>query len=398
MGDLLNTGGNRIRRSLNSQIYVDKSELIAHTNQIINTQQCYACLSRPRRFGKTMAIEMLSAYYGCGEETRALFDSLKIHNDESFLEHLNKYNCLMLNMQNFLSSTTNIAEMLSRIVRLIVKDIKKEYPFVILADETDILQIMSETYEQTGKLFVILIDEWDCIFREHKEDHASQKGYLDFLRLWLKDQEYVALAYMTGILPIKKYGTHSALNMFDEYSMLEPQALAPYFGFTEEEVDALCIGHGVEMEQMRSWYDGYHLKYRSGFGANAKNVELSMYSPRSVVQSARTGFFRSYWNQTETYEALKAYIQMDLGGLREDIIAMLAGAQIPVQTRTFSNDMSSFESKDYVLTLLVHLGYLSFDDANSTVSIPYKEVGGEFVQTVNSLEWGKSVDAIKIRT
>ncbi|MCL1915072.1 MAG: ATP-binding protein [Eubacteriaceae bacterium] len=395
MGTYLNPGSQKFKFSLNGMVYVDKSSLISVTNSIINTPQRFACLSRPRRFGKTMAIEMLSAYYGCGEETGELFKSLKIQNNDSFPEHLNKYNCLMLNMQDFLSSTTTIVEMLSRIVKLIVKDIKKEYPYVILADETDILQIMSETYEQTGKSFVILIDEWDCVFREHKEDHVSQKTYLDFLRMWLKDQEYIALAYMTGILPIKKYGTHSALNMFSEYSMLEPWEFAPYFGFTENEVESLCASNDVDMEEMRAWFDGYRLEYFSRMGKKPQDIKISIYSPRSVVESIRTGKFNSYWNQTETYEALKAYIQMDFEGLKEDVVAMLAGASVPVETRTFVNDMSSFEGKDDVMTLLVHLGYLTFDSSNSSVAIPNKEVSMEFIQTIKNIPWGKSAGSIK---
>ena len=236
-----------------------------------------------------MAIEMLSAYYGCGDETGALFDSLEIKKHESFPEHLNKYNCIFINMQEFLSESPNVDEMLVSICETLLAEFAEEFPGIAFKNKAELNQTMKDAYNFSRRPFVVLIDEWDCIFREYKGDYASQKACLDFLRVWLKDQGYVALAYMTGILPIKKYGTHSALSMFDEYSMLEPLSFAPYYGFTEEEVDALCKAHGEYMEKMRSRYGGYRMKYRSGIGANAENVEVSIYSPRPVAKGG--GFF-----------------------------------------------------------------------------------------------------------
>lgn len=151
---------------------------------------------------------------------------------------------------------------------------------------------------------MILIDEWDCMFREYTHDTQAQKKYLDFLRAWLKDQDYVALAYMTGILPIKKYGSHSALNMFTEYSMTNPRELAEYCGFTEEEVKGLCIKYNMSFEEAKAWYDGYELVSES---LNGKKT-YSLYSPKSVVDAMLSHVYDTYWNQTETYEALKVYI------------------------------------------------------------------------------------------
>jgi len=341
-----------------------------------------------------MAIEMLNAYYGCGEETGALFDSLKIQNYESFPEHLNKYNCIFINMQEFLSESPNVYEMLVSIRETLLVEFVEEFPGIVFKNKSKLTQTMKDAYNFSRRPFVILIDEWDCIFREYKEDYVSQKAYLDFLRMWLKDQGYVALAYMTGILPIKKYGTHSALNMFSEYSMLEPREFAPFFGFTGEEVESLCASHNVDMEEMRSWYDGYRMKYRSRIGQDWQEVEISIFSPRSVVESILTGRFNSYWNQTETYEALKDYIQMDFGGLREAIVAMLAGGSIPINPSMFANDMSNFKRRDEVLTLLVHLGYLSYDLPLGVASIPNKEVSGVFLDSTTDLEWSEVVGAV----
>lgn len=250
---------------------------------------------------------------------------------------------------------------------------------------------MKVVFSYTKFPFVILIDEWDCLFREYKHSEEAQKKYLDFLRAWLKDQSYVALAYMTGILPVKKYGSHSALNMFTEYSMTEPGDMAPYFGFTEDEVQTLCETYQMNYEEARAWYDGYGLIQHSKDG----DICYSMYSPKSVVEAMLRHKFGTYWNQTETYEALKLYIQMNLDGLKDAVVQMLAGETVPINTGTFANDMTSFSSKDDVLTLLVHLGYLTYDSENETVAIPNKEVSQEYINAISTMGWHEVMDAVQ---
>ena len=232
---------------------------------------------------------------------------------------------------------------------------------------------MKDIYAKTKRSFVILIDEWDCLFREYQQDQNAQKKYLDFLRAWLKDKDYVALAYMTGILPIKKYGSHSALNMFTEYSMTDPGDMAEYFGFTEQEVSDLCKKYQMSFDEAKQWYDGYDLiaHHQSG------DRYYSMYSPKSVVEAMLRHKFGTYWNQTETYEALKIYIQMDMDGLQDSVVRMLAGESVSINIGTFSNDMTTFATKDDILTLLVHLGYLTYDSIRETAAIPNKEVSQE---------------------
>lgn len=250
---------------------------------------------------------------------------------------------------------------------------------------------MKDVFSYTKFPFVILIDEWDCLFREYKHSEEAQKKYLDFLRAWLKDQSYVALAYMTGILPVKKYGSHSALNMFTEYSMTEPGDMAPYFGFTKDEVQTLCETYQMNYEEARAWYDGYGLIQHSKDG----DICYSMYSPKSVVEAMLRHKFGTYWNQTETYEALKLYIQMNLDGLKDAVVQMLAGETVPINTGTFANDMTSFSSKDDVLTLLVHLGYLTYDSENETVAIPNKEVSQEYIHAISTMRWHEVMDAVQ---
>ncbi len=381
MGSYLNPGSERFRTSLRSQIYIDKSLLIAAINKLIRTEQKYVCVSRPRRFGKSMAADMLLAYYSVGEDTSSLFENLKISKETSYREHLNQYDVIKINMQEFLSSTHDVDKMLNALQRRILMDLKIAYPEIV--NEENLVWTMMDVYSRTRRPFVILIDEWDCLFREYARDTEAQKKYLDFLRAWLKDQSYVALAYMTGILPIKKYGSHSALNMFTEYSMTDPGNLAEFFGFTEVEVKALCGIYNMNFEEAQAWYDGYDLVNHG----RDRDEHYAMYSPKSVVEAMLRHKFSTYWNQTETYEALKVYIQMNMDGLKDAVVSMLAGESVEIQIGTFSNDMTTFAGKDDVLTLLVHLGYLSYDSENSRVSIPNKEVSQEYLNAISTMNW-----------
>ena len=384
MGIYLNPGNNKFKRAVNSDIYVDKTGLIKYTNSIVDTLQSCVCVSRPRRFGKSMAADMLTAYYSKGCDSRELFSGLEIAKDESFEEHLNKYDTIFLNMQEFLSRSSNVKELLERVEGKVIRELKKQYPDVELYDENDLAETMQDIFAESECPFIVIIDEWDCIFREFKHDKAAQEIYLDFLRDLLKDKEYIYLAYMTGILPIKKYGTHSALNMFDEFSMIDPGPLAEYVGFTEKEVEALCQKYQMDINEIKNWYDGYSFE----------EVE-SVYSPKSVVSCMRLGKLGNYWNQTETFEALQIYIDMNFEGLRDDILSMIAGETVPVNTRCFTNDMTTFRTEDDVLTLLIHLGYLGYRYADKTVFIPNEEIRSEYVSAIAVSDWGEVSKALK---
>ena len=276
MGNYLNPGNEKFRRMIQSEIYVDKTGMIKYTNSVLDTAQNYVCVSRPRRFGKSMAANMLTAYYSRGCDSKKLFYSFEIAKDKDFEKYLNQYNTIFLNMQEFLSRSYNVEKLIERVKKLVIRDLKMEYPEVDYFDDTDLIESMQDVYAQTQCPFVVIIDEWDCIFREYKKDKEAQEKYLDFLRDLLKDKACIYLSYMTGILPIKKYGTHSALNMFDEFSMIDPGPLACYVGFTEKEVEKLCKQYGMDMEEVKNWYDGYSF-----------DGVPSVYSPRSVVNSMR---------------------------------------------------------------------------------------------------------------
>ena len=369
--------------------YVDKTGLLIQTNRLLRTKQKFVCISRPRRFGKSMAADMLAAYYGRNEDTSVLFERLKIGQEQSYQKHLNKYDVIKINMQEFLSMSESVEDMLSILQMRLIKDLKSAYPEVVSSDR--LIFAMQDVFAETKCQFVILIDEWDCLFREYKQDKEVQKKYLDFLRMWLKNKEYVALAYMTGILPIKKYGSHSALNMFSEYSMLNQREMAEFFGFTEKEVQELCSKYDRSFEETKAWYNGYELSV-----VEAQKLKVyAMYNPKSVVDAMLSGIFDNYWNQTETYEALKAYICMNFDGLKDSVIKILAGDRVQINTGTFSNDMTSFQSRDDILTLLVHLGYLSYHWPDKIVAIPNKEVSQEYVNAISTMDWNEVIHSVE---
>ncbi len=384
MGAYLNPGNRKFQISLNSKIYVDKSLLIQELNELIDTSQRFVCVSRPRRFGKSITIEMLAAYYAQEIDSFNQFKSLKIAETKTFEKYRNKYPVIQVNMQEFLSETNNVDEMLELLQKSIMWELKKEYANCNFFDDTKLARSMQDIFSQTSQEFIILIDEWDCIFRIYKDNKYAQEKYLDFLRNWLKDRDYVALAYMTGILPIKKYGTHSALNMFTEYSMTNPKQFATYVGFTEDEVRKLCEQFSMNFYEAKEWYDGYIF-----------SDSLEVYSPKSVVEAMLSKHYDTYWNQTETYEALKMYIDMNFDGLKDSIIRMLAGESCEIDIQSFNNDMVSFDNQDNVLTLLVHLGYLGYRRDTKEVYIPNKEVAMEYITAIRSTSWGTVIQAVK---
>lgn len=368
--------------SIRSKIYVDKTGLIACTNELLNTKEKYICVSRPRRFGKSMALEMLAAYYSSGCDSRELFTGFRIESDESFPKYLNRYDVIYLNMQHFLiRAGQGVTEYLERRV---LEELGEAYGAFFPGDTVFLAEALERIYAKTGKQFVFLIDEWDCVMRERQDFEAMQKSYLDFLRNLLKDQSYVALAYMTGILPVKKYGQHSALNMFWEYSMTDQYVFEEFTGFTEAEVRALCARFDMDFEKVSDWYDGYRLRRFQ-----------HIYNPRSVVAAMRSGVLSGYWTSTETYEALKIYMDMDFDGLRADIVEMLGGGRVKVTTRNFQNDMRNFSTKDDVLTLLVHLGYLGYDSEAEEAFIPNKEIMREFENAMSAGGWQEVMRVLK---
>jgi hypothetical protein len=406
LGTYLNPGMLSFQMAVNSEIYVDKSEMIQYLNLLVNTQQRFVGVFRPRRFGKTMAADMICAYYDREADCRSLFAKRKLavgmpfRNGEkeiSWDEYLGRFDVIRLVMTKFFGKKTTAKEALARMQLLVIRDIKREYPDIDYFDDEDLVQTIEDVYSSNDRQIIIVIDEWDAVFRERKNDKEGQREYLDFLRNLMKDNTHIALAYMTGILPIKKYGKHSAMNMFTEYSMMFPRQLARYTGFTEEEVQSLCRRYGRDYRAVSDWYDGYevsdvlppdpeHEELRA-FGKSPDAVRYSLYSPLSVVEATITGTIKDYWNKTETYEALAEYIEMDFDGLKEAVALLMDGGRLKIDTSTYQNDMTTFNGRDDVLSLLIHLGYLGFDDKRSEVFIPNREIMDEFRTSTKGEKW-----------
>ena len=402
MGTYLNPGKQSFQMAVNSEIFVDKTEMIRFLNSVVNTQQRFVSVSRPRRFGKTMAADMICAYYDREAESRELFAGLKIASqraDESnaWDRYLGGFDVLRIVMTDFVREDGPIEDSLKRLVNRILDELDEKYPGVRF-DTSDFTYSLDKFYRKSGTQFVVVIDEWDAVFRVRQKDKDGQKRYLDFLRDWLKDKPYIALAYMTGILPIKKYGRHSALNMFMEYSMISPKNLARYVGFTTDEVREICRLKNLDFEAVKAWYDGYRISNKPSDELVADCVqteevhEFEIYSPLSVVCAALYRKLENYWNKTETYEALAEYIRRNYDGLKDAVALLMDGGRLKVDTSSYQNDMTTFHSRDDVLSLLIHLGYLGYDDETGEVFIPNREILDEFRTSTKSNEW---VDTFK---
>ena len=363
MGIYLNPGNSGFSGIRNDH-YVDKTGLIGLINDSINTPRRLTCVSRPRRFGKSFAAQMLCAYYG-RPDSSSLFEGLTVTKQESYQIHLNKYNVIYLDMTNVMGEAGK-TQFVSFIKRKVTEELLAAYPD-LTADESFSTTLVHAA-ELSGTKFIMIIDEWDAPVREAPE---VQREYLGFLRTLFKSSattdRIFAAAYMTGILPIKKDGSQSAISNFQEYTILDADGFAEYTGFSENEVLALCHEYGMDFEEIKKWYNGYRV-----------HKLTSVYNPYSIMNAMRRKRLQSYWRKTSAAEALQTYIDMNEEGLQEDILRLIGGESIPVDTEEFENDFQTFHGKDDVLTLLVHLGYLTYNEETGTAEIPNEEVRLEF--------------------
>ena len=384
MGNYINIGNTGFQRVRNSE-YVDKSGLIAVVNRTLFTEQCFTCVSRCRRFGKSLAARMLCAYYDQSCDSRSLFADLQIASDPSFEQHLNKYPVIYLDMTNFVSEKeSGIAD---KIDAALLADISRTYSDIPVEPKERLASYLLRVSEARKQQFIFIIDEWDAICREYEPGTKEMDLYVDWLRRLFKSADAVrtfAGVYMTGILPIKKYKTQSALNNFIEYSMVEPRRMSQYFGFTKDEVRMLAQKYGIDFIELEKWYDGYQI-----------GDDLSMFNPNSVMQAIYSGRCRSFWASTGAFDTVADYIQMNYEGLKDDIINMLAGGRCKVNPTKFQNDMSVIHSKDDIFTVLIHLGYLSYNWRKDECWIPNREVAGEMVNAVEATNWGPVIDALQ---
>ena len=385
MGRYINTGNAGFQSSRNGE-YVDKSGLISIVNGTLFTERRFSCVTRCRRFGKSMAAKMLNAYYDQSCDSRSLFADLQIAQDASFEQHLNKYPVIYLDLSDFVTRFKT-ADIVGRIDAELRADIAKAYPEVETEADDDLMALLFRIADRRQQQFIFIIDEWDAICREFAPGTEAMDRYVGWLRRMFKGGltlQTFAGVYMTGILPIKKYKTESALNNFQEYSMVTPRRMAGYFGFRKTEVKALAEKYGMDFDELEKWYDGYQI-----------GDERSIFNPNSVMQAIDNGYCTSFWASTGAYDAVARYVQMNYEGLKDDIIAMLAGGRCYVDPTGFQNDMSVVRSKDDVLTVLIHLGYLSYDWRANECYIPNREVAGEMVNAVKDTNWNHVAAALE---
>ena len=382
MGRFVNPDNSAFQVALNSKIYVDKTGLLEYTNSVLDTSEAYICNSRPRRFGKSYAANMLAAYYSKGCDSEKMFDGLTIGKSSDFKKHLNKYDVIHIDVQWFLSSCADIKSIVSYITQSVLEELKEYYPEVLPNEVLTLADALSRIRNSTGQKFIVIIDEWDILIRDEATNKAVQEEYIYFLRGLFKGTEptkYIQLAYLTGILPIKKEKTQSALNNFDEFTMVSASTLAPFIGFTEEEVKNLCEEYHKDFDKVKKWYDGYLLR------------DYQVYNPRAVVSVMLKGEFKSYWSETASYEAIVPLINMNYDGLKTAIIEMLSGGEVKVNTATFKNDTVNIQSKDDVLTYMIHLGYLGYDQNRKTAFVPNEEIRQELTMAVESRKWNEMI-------
>ena len=370
MGTYVNPGTKNMEIDIDYDLYVDKSMLIKVLNNKVNKKDRFICVSRPRRFGKTMAANMIAAYYSKGCDSHEIFSSLKISKDPTFEENINRYTVIKLDMNDVVTNKGKLS-VSEYIDEKVISELRKEYPSVTLKDGVSLSTAIMEIYSSTGDQFVFIIDEYDVIIRD--QEYSSEiSGYLSFLVSLFKNSTVspaIALSYLTGIMPIIKDKTQSGLNNFTEYTMIDADDMAPFMGFTEEEVQGLAQKSGVSFDDLKRWYDGYNLK------------GLEIYSPKSVITAVTKKQCDDYWIQTGSYEALKDNILMDFNGIKSDVIRMVSGDSISVNVSKFTNSRV-VNSKDDVFTALIHLGYLGYNYSEQTCFIPNYELLKEWINVL----------------
>ncbi|MFR9073535.1 MAG: AAA family ATPase [Blautia sp.] len=378
MGRFFNSKVNAFQDVLNSKIYIDKTGLLEYTNSVIDTTSKFICNSRPRRFGKSITADMLTAYYSRSLDTEEIFEKLEVGKTADFRKHLNQYDVIHIDIQWCIEPAGGADQVITFINKNVIEELRETYEKELSEGTSSLPDALSQISAKTGKKFILILDEWDVLIRDEAANQKIQDEYINFLRGLFKGTEpskYIHLAYLTGILPIKKVQTQSALNNFNEFTMLDARGFAKYIGFTEEEVKTLCDQYHRDFEKVKRWYDGYLLE------------NCQVYNPKAVVEVLRWNKYQSYWSRTGTYDAIVPLINMDFDGLKTAVITMISGSSVEVDVSCFQNDMINFSSKDDVLTYLIHLGYLGYDQNTQSAFIPNEELRQELTAATRRKRW-----------
>ena len=412
MGSILNpTKENSFERLVNfkdKDIFVDKTDFIEKLSAKINADKRLFAVTRPRRFGKTVTAHMLLAYYSKGYAGHKIFDDLEISNKASFTEHLNKYDVIYIDM-NFIcglykgytkksNKVPGVETLVDYLEYSVIKDLRERKDFSQCFEKhqienTGLLEALSNLRNDLNTQFIFIMDEWDLVYRDYRDDTQLQEDFIDLLRNLFKSdggKACFALTYLTGILPIKKYNSQSALNGFKEYNMLSPEPYEKYFGFTEDEVAKIVESPScsISSQELKEWYEGYKLN------------GVDIYNPNSVVSAVNDGKCKSYWSGTSSNEEVVRLINMDFDGIKKDIMNLIEGARVQFDCGNFQNDMVTIEEKDDVFSLLVCLGYLGCSDIDGNddlkqAYVPNKEIKRALMGIIRKQEWYERMETIK---
>ncbi len=356
--------------------FVDKTKMLEELFPFVQTGNNHICITRPRRFGKTVMANMISSFFSKAFDAKDIFRQLKIAQVKDYENYINRFPVIHISFNESYSQCNSYEQYIDRIEKRLVKDLQKEYPKIEISEDADAAEAFLELYtEDDDARFVFVLDEWDFIFHQSYIKDGDKRDYLTFLRNLLKDRPYVRLAYMTGILPIAKYSSGSELNMFSEFTMASEERFSEYFGFTEEEVDLLYQRYQnlvekekqVTREGLKEWYDGYHTK-----------AGERLYNPRSVVMSLSNNNLGNYWTSSGPYDEIFYYIEQNVDAVRDDLARMISGNPVQAKIREYAATSQELKTKDEIFSAMIVYGFLSCE--NGKVSIPNKELGDKFAE------------------
>lgn len=378
------------KSEVDSPYFVDKSMLLKELFPLVKAGNKHICITRPRRFGKSVMAAMVGAFFSKGIDSGSIFDSLKIaryfkenskepaESDERFVyrKYMNQYNVIYINFIEAANESSSYQEFISTIKEILQEDLRDAFSEVRFRKKGTAIQDLRMIYEQTKSRFILVFDEWDCIFHKPYTTYEDRKSFISWLAVMTKDTGYVALSYMTGVLPVAKYSSGSTINNFQEYTMATDDLYSEYFGFTEAEVDDLyqryaerTPNRNVSREDLKDWYDGYH----------TPSTE-QMYNPRSVVEALTRNRIRSYWTATGTYGEISTYIANDRADVKKDVALMVAGEPVLADVEEFAATSMNLTTRNEILSAMVVYGFLNYEDGK--VHIPNRELMDEFAKTI----------------
>ncbi|MCD8396697.1 MAG: ATP-binding protein [Lachnospiraceae bacterium] len=382
------------KSEVDSLYFVDKSLLLKELFPFVKAGNKHICITRPRRFGKSVMAAMIGAFFSKNIDSSCIFDSLKIAQvsqenspeaaavDEEFdyREYMNQYNVIYINFIDAANENDTYSEFIGTIKEILQEDLREAFPEVHFRKKGTAIQDLRMIYEQTQEKFILIFDEWDCIFHKSYTSNEDRKSYINWLAAMTKDTGYVALSYMTGVLPIAKYSSGSTINNFQEYTMATDDLFSEYFGFTEAEVDELYARYQkrntnceISREDLKYWYDGYHTPSSE-----------RMYNPRSVVEALTRNRIRSYWTATGTSGEISTYIMNDRADVKKDVALMVAGEAVPARVEEFAATSMNLTTRNEILSAMVVYGFLNYEDGK--VHIPNRELMDEFAKTIRERE------------